>query len=125
MDERPDGQLGPIVDLELSKDPVQVFLYRAFGQMKLMSNLLIGFAKSNQGDDLPFPNRELTLEDAFLIRLGLPAGGTNSLLRVRSKFCTAAETTLGHCEDSNLADHIRNFSKLYESAQMCNPGTKL
>ena len=94
------------MDLELAKDPVQVLFDRALGQMKFVSDLLIGLAEPDQADNLSFPRGEFLTGDAFSPGLWLPARGTNSLLRMRSKFCAASEASLGLCDYRDLASHI-------------------
>lgn len=115
--EGPDGQFGPIVDLELPKDPAQVLLYRALSQMKLVSDLFIGLAEPDQADNLPFPCGEATLQGAFLPCFGLPTRWTNPLLRMRSKLCAAAETTPSDSEDGNLASQIRAPQRFVKGRQ--------
>ena len=41
---RPYRQLGPAFDFELAEDPIEILLHRAFGQVKLVSNFLVGLS---------------------------------------------------------------------------------
>jgi hypothetical protein len=114
VEEGPDGQFGPIVDLKLSKDPAQVLLYRALCQMKLVSDLLVGLAEPDEANNLSFPCGEATREGTSLVCLGLPTRGTNALLGMCSKLCTAAETAPSDSEDGNLASQKSGSSEVRE-----------
>jgi hypothetical protein len=66
MHHRPDRQLCPVAHIELSEDPVQVFLDGSFRKMKLISDFLVRLGLPHQIHDLSFAKTEVVADGPML-----------------------------------------------------------
>ncbi len=57
--ERPDGKLRPVLDAQFSENTIQVFLDRAFGQVKFIRYLLVELRLTYKVYDLLFPKTQV------------------------------------------------------------------
>jgi hypothetical protein len=69
----PNGKFGPIPDVELAKDPIQVFLDGAFGQPEFKGDVFIRFRHGDEANDLRFPRGDAPTRLAPAARAGASA----------------------------------------------------
>jgi hypothetical protein len=58
----PDGEFGPVLDLEFSENPIQIFFYGSLTEAKNVRDFLIQHGLSYQFHDLLFPEGKFRRE---------------------------------------------------------------